>query len=275
MTLRSVILLALFALTAGAGAAAAQDAKQALNEQLWEAARKGDPAEVKALLDKGADVNAKFRYGTTALFKAAERGHTEVVRLLIERGADVTVRDTFYGATALFWAMDKGHTGVVRAILAKSADSAGEVLISGARSGNADMVAAALEAGKIPPQTLTAALAVASMDEKKAAIAEALRKAGAAPPHEVDAATLQSYAGKYKGEPGPEINVTYKDGKLLVTAPGSGPPATLMALDKTTFRPVEFDGITLTFAVEGDKVTGVNFKQGQNTTLLKKVVSSQ
>lgn len=275
MTLRSFILLALLVLTAGAGAAAAQDAKQALNEQLWEAARKGDPAEVKTLLDKGADVNAKFRYGATALFKAAERGHTEVVKLLIERGADVGVRDTFYGATALFWAMDKGHTGVVRALLSKSADSAGEVLISGARSGNAEMVAAALEAGKIPAPTLTAALVMAASDEKKAAIADALRKAGAVPPLEVDAATLQSYVGKYKGEPGPEINVTFKDGKLLVTAPGAGPPATLMALDKTTFRPVEFDGITLAFAVEGDKVTGVNFKQGQNTTLLKKVVSSQ
>ena len=39
---------------------------------MWEAVRKGDVALVTALLDKGADVNAKFRYGTTALFKAAE-----------------------------------------------------------------------------------------------------------------------------------------------------------------------------------------------------------
>jgi len=274
MTLRSITLLALLILAVCPRAAVAQDPKAALNEQLWEAARKGDPAEVKTLLDKGADVNAKFRYGTTALFKAAERGHTEVVKLLIERGADVNVRDTFYGATALFWAMDKGHVGVVRAILPKSADGAGDVLMSGARSGNAEMVAAALETGKVPAQTLTAALVIATSDEKKAAIVEMLKKAGAQPPPEVDAATLQSYAGKYKGEPGPEINVTFKDGKLLISAPGSGPPAALMALDKTTFRPVEFDGITLSFAVEGDKVTGVNFKQGQNTTLLKRVVST-
>jgi hypothetical protein len=171
--------------------------------------------------------------------------------------------------------MDKGHVGVVRAILPKSTDGAGDVLMSGARNGNAELVAAALETGKVPAQTLTAALVMASSDEKKAAIAEALRKAGAVPPPEVDAATLQSYAGKYKGEPGPEINVVLKDGKLLVSAPGSGPPATLMALDKTTFRPVEFDGITLNFAVEGDKVTGVNFKQGDKTTLLKRVAAGQ
>ena len=45
--------------------------KQELNDQLFEAVRKGDAAGVTAALDKGADVNAKFRYGQTALFKAA------------------------------------------------------------------------------------------------------------------------------------------------------------------------------------------------------------
>src|SRR5712675_1304068 len=43
----------------------AQNSKQELNDQFWEAVRKGDLAAVTALLDKGADVNAKFRYGTT------------------------------------------------------------------------------------------------------------------------------------------------------------------------------------------------------------------
>jgi len=52
----------------------ATNTKQELNDQLFEAVRKGDAAAVTALLDKGADVNAKFRYGATALFKAAERG---------------------------------------------------------------------------------------------------------------------------------------------------------------------------------------------------------
>src|SRR5215204_4078103 len=175
MRLTRITLTALLTL-ALAGTAAAQDAKQALNEQLYEAARKGDVAEVKAALDRGADVNAKFRYGATALFKAAERGHTEVVKLLIERGADVTVKDTFYGATAISWALQKGHTGVVRAILAKSAEDAGDVLLTGARSGNAELVSAALETGKVPAETLTAALAAAASDEKKAPIVEMLKK---------------------------------------------------------------------------------------------------
>ena len=94
--------------------ALAQDAKQELNDQMWEAVRKGDAAAVRALLDKGADVNARFRYGSTALFKAAERGHVEIVKLLLARGADVSVKDTFYGATAMTWALDNGHAEGLR-----------------------------------------------------------------------------------------------------------------------------------------------------------------
>jgi ankyrin repeat protein len=166
MRLTRITLTALLTL-ALAGLTAAQDPKQALNEQLYEAARKGDVAEVKAVLDRGADVNAKFRYGATALFKAAERGHTEVVKLLIERGADVNVKDTFYGATAMTWALNKEHTGVIRAILAQSAEEAGDVLLTGVRGGNAELVTVALEAGgKLPAGTLTAALVAASSDEK-------------------------------------------------------------------------------------------------------------
>src|SRR6185295_16170399 len=68
-------------------------------EALADAARKGDAAAVKKLLDEGVDVNTKFRYGTTALSFACDRGHLDVVRLLLDRGADVNIRDTFYNAT--------------------------------------------------------------------------------------------------------------------------------------------------------------------------------
>ena len=273
MTLKRITLAALLALAFGLTAAAQADPKQALNEQLYEAARRGDAAEVKAVLDTGADVNAKFRYGATALFKAAERGHTEVVKLLIERGADVGVKDTFYGATALSWALQKGHTATVRAILARSAEEAGDVLLEGTRSGNVELVSAALDTGKVPAETLTTALFAAGGDEKKAAIAEMLKKAGAQPPPEVDAATLQSYVGNYKGDPGPEISIALKDGRLIGT--GGGGALTLFPLDRTTFRPTEFDGLTMTFVVEGGKVTGVNFKQGTNVRLLKRVEGSK
>ena len=107
-------------------------------------------------------------------------------------------------------------------------------------------------------------------DKDKVEIAEMLKKAGAQPPLEVDAATLQSYVGKYKTEQGPEITFSLKDGKLFGTAAGQQPLA-MMAVDKTTFRPVAFDGISVTFNVEGGKATGFTFKQGANTTLYKRV----
>lgn len=268
MTHRRMISL-LVALLLCSAAARAQDAKQQLNDQLYEAARKGDAAEVKALLDKGADVNAKFRYGATAIFKAADSGHVEVVKLLIERGADVTVRDTFYQATAMTWALGKGHIEVVRALLEKSSGEVDEVLMTGAREGKAALVQVALDKGGAKPETLTAALAAATT-AGKAEIVEALKKAGAKPAPEVDAATLQTYVGKYKSEQGSEVSLTVKDGKLFVTPPGQQ-PFEMSAIDKATFRPVAFDGIVISVVVESDKVTGFNFKQGPNTTLFKKI----
>jgi len=251
-----------------------QDTKQALNDQMFEAVRKGDAAAVTALLDKGADVNAKFRYGQTALFKAAERGHAAVVKVLLDRGADVTVQDTFYKATAMTWAIDGDHTEVVKLLLEKSPSSVDDVLSNGARSGNEALVKVALDRGGAKPQSLTAALVAASADPKKAGIVEMLKKAGAVPPLEIDAATLQSYVGKYKADPGPEFNVTVKEGKLFVGPPGQQ-PIPMMAVDKTSFRPVEFDGLTITFNVEGENVTGLAFKQGANTTQLKRVVEAK
>ena len=75
------------------------------SEEFFAAARKGDTAAVKALLDKGVDVNAKTRYGATGLSYACDKGHIDVVKLLIERGADVNSKDTFYGEVPLGWAL--------------------------------------------------------------------------------------------------------------------------------------------------------------------------
>lgn len=269
MKLRPISLLML-ALLSISSSVPAQNAQQELNDQMWEAVRKGDVALVTVLLDKGADVNAKFRYGTTALFKAAERGHTEVVKVLIARGADVSVKDTFYGATAMTWALNNKHVGAVGALLEKDEASVDSVLSTGAREGNAALVGVALARGGAKPEALTAALALTMNDKDKVEIAEMLKKAGALPPLEVDPATLQSYVGTYKSEQGPEIAFSLRDGKFFATAAGQQPLA-MMAVDKTMFRPVAFDGISVNFSVEGDKASGFTFKQGATTMLYKRV----
>ena len=266
MLLPKILLLSLVAVLS---LQTATPSKQELNDQLFEAVRKGDVAAVTKALDSGADVNAKFRYGTTALFKAAERGHTEVVKVLLDRGADVKVEDTFYHATAMTWALDGKHVEVVKLLLEKDSTNVDDVLTTGVRGSNAELVKIALDNGKATAQTLTAALALSASDEKNAAITEMLKKAGAQPPMEVDAATLQSYTGKYRGDPGPEVSVTVKDGKLFATF---GRDAyQLMALDKTTFRPIAFGGVTVTFNSEAGKITSATMKQGPNSTQLKRI----
>jgi ankyrin repeat protein len=263
-------LLVLFALFLIPFAAPGQDAKQELNDQFWEAVRKGDLPAVTALLDKGADVNAKFRYGSTALFKAAERGHADIVKLLLARGADVKVKDTYYGATAMTWALQNDHIEAVRALLEKDTESLGEVLLTGAREGKLELVRAAVDKGGLKPEALTAALASAMTEDKKnVEMIELLKKAGAQPPLEVDAATLQSYVGKYKGDPGPEMSISVKDGRLVA---GQGAQSFgMMAVDKVTFKPLDFDGMTVAFTVEGGKAVGFSLTQRGTTTQLKRI----
>src|SRR3954467_12922942 len=96
-------LIVLFAATLAAGQAAPVSAQA---DELSAAARRGDAAAVKKLLDDGVDPNTKFRYGVTALTYACDHGHLEVVKALLEHGADINVKDTFYGSTPLGLAMD-------------------------------------------------------------------------------------------------------------------------------------------------------------------------
>ena len=72
------------------------------------AAGRGDLAEVRRLLAEGADVNAADAMGFTALFHACyngdeDRGYPEVVRALLEAGADREAR-IGYGVRPLMYA---------------------------------------------------------------------------------------------------------------------------------------------------------------------------
>ena len=145
-----------------------------------------------------------------------------------------------------------------------------DLLLTAVWEGNIDLVRVTLESRTLNAETLTAALAVASADNKNAEIAEMLKKAGAVPPAEVDVETLRSYVGKYKGEQGFEINVTFKDGKLFA-APGAQEPLSLLAVDNCTFRPIFFDDYgTISFNVEGGKTIGCVLRRGSDQTQLKR-----
>jgi ankyrin repeat protein len=80
-----------------------------------------DTRRVIKLLEKGADVNATDKWGTTALMEAVRCKDPELVKILIDAGADVNARD-FYGYVALHIAVDLGLTEIVKYLLNAGAD---------------------------------------------------------------------------------------------------------------------------------------------------------
>ena len=244
-------------------------------DALSAAARKGDAAAVKALLDEGVDVNTKYRYGVTVLIYACDHGNLDVVKLLLDRGADVNVKDSFYGATPLAMAVSPAqkkkptHIEIVKLLLAHGAGPKDEALMSAVSDSDAAMTKVILDSGGISDKTLSAALESAK-NEKQTEIVALLEHAGAKPAPEVaiDPAQLARYAGTYRNPAGNELVFTVKDGKLT-----GGPAAqsfTLAANDSKSFRIVGDQGVTLSFLTEGDKpdgkVTGLALTQGGSTT---------
>ncbi len=92
---------------------------------IHDAARKGDLAQVQALL-KGDPtlISSKDELGKTPLAMAAVAGQKDVVEFLLAHGADVNARD-IVGDTPLHnadWEDDEGHKDVVGLLLAHGAD---------------------------------------------------------------------------------------------------------------------------------------------------------
>jgi hypothetical protein len=85
------------------------------------AAAEGDIAAVKALLERGADVNARSGGCVTPLHEAALRNRFEVAELLVEKGADVNDKGDS-GWTPLHTAASLGHTGMAKLLLEKGAN---------------------------------------------------------------------------------------------------------------------------------------------------------
>jgi uncharacterized protein len=81
----------------------------------------GDLAAVGALLAAGADVDARDRYGQTALMLAAHHGHDAIVGALVAAGAalDVVAK---YGLSALMLAVVAGHVACARTVARAGAD---------------------------------------------------------------------------------------------------------------------------------------------------------
>ena len=122
--------------------------------QVAEATMRGDGAEVRALIEAGADVNAGLGDGMTALHWSAERGDSDVASLLLAAGAQVESTTRLGAYRPLHLAAKGGHTSVVRELLEAGATpnpgtTTGDVapLHLAAGSGSASSVAVLIEYG--------------------------------------------------------------------------------------------------------------------------------
>jgi len=194
-----------------------------VNDDLLSAARKGDLDTVKALIEKGAPVEAKTPYGQTPLYLAAMSGHEAVVQFLLDKGAKTDVTDTFYKASMLDFVLERKHYAVAKIIIAKGNGKTDVDLKTVADAGQADLVQAVLEKGK-PSQPALDSAYEGALTENKKDIAALLKTAGAhepPPPVVVDAKVLESYVGTFKTEAIPlDIKVFVKEGKLYLQATG-------------------------------------------------------
>jgi hypothetical protein len=254
-------------------------------EQLQDAARKGDAAAVKRLLDEGVDVNTKFRYNATALFYACDAGHVEVVKVLLDHGADMNGKDTFYGFTPLMLAVSParkktpGHSEIAKLLIAKGAAGKEDAMMAAIGDGDADMVKAVLDSGSVPAAKLTEALEAAKA-AKKPDIVTLLEKAGAKPAevYKIDPALLAKYAGTYRGAQG-DLEIAVDDGNVGLTIGAKGAPAAqrahMVAKDNTTFRGVNMGGMSFAFDVNGDTVTALRLIPPQGSPIVYPRVEKQ
>ena len=92
---------------------------------LFTAVRAGDLGVVRALLKGGADVNAEDTDGLTALMRAALGNKLDVILALLENGADVNAKNK-HGTTALIYAATSDNLDAMLTLLENGAGTGGK-----------------------------------------------------------------------------------------------------------------------------------------------------
>jgi outer membrane protein assembly factor BamB len=234
----------------------AADTGTNLRDQLWAAVRNGDVKTVKAVLAKGADVNAKNEIGITALWVAASNGRADIAAVLLEHGADVNARDGIWYQTPLSLAVGgfggDGKPDLVKRLLKAGAKDTDAAALAAATRGNVTLLQQILDTGTVKQDALDAALFAAP--ESKKEVRAALTKAGAKPLPLADPKDRKAWAalaGTYENDHAGTLTFRIAEVGLVSGRTVYRPTGT------NTFVMLGNANVTLTFERQGDKVAKV------------------
>ena len=87
-----------------------------LDDRFLEMARRGDTEALRNLIEKGAQLNYKDKYGFTALMRASMESRTEAIDFLVGMGANIYLKNNF-GLNALMLAVDQNRDQAVKSLL--------------------------------------------------------------------------------------------------------------------------------------------------------------
>lgn len=145
------VALAMFVVVAVSACGGESRSQPSLDRELMAAARNGDAAAVRSLLDRGAPVDARDRNGATALVAAAYGNHLDIARQLVDAGADVNAKDETEQSAYLIATSEVGDDPRLLELTLKSgadvevADGNGVTPLAHARRSGFDQIAAILE----------------------------------------------------------------------------------------------------------------------------------
>jgi ankyrin repeat protein len=86
------------------------------------AAEVADTEILKLLLEAGADADSPNAEGQTALMAVARTGNVEAAKALLDHGAMVDARESWGGQTALMWASARRHPPMMELLISHDAD---------------------------------------------------------------------------------------------------------------------------------------------------------
>jgi ankyrin repeat protein len=92
-----------------------------LDEQLMDAARRGNSALVKDLIGRKADPNARDQTDWTPLMHASRAGDLDTVKILLKSGANLDSNSSHHGP-ALSEAVSRGHLEVAQLLVGRGAN---------------------------------------------------------------------------------------------------------------------------------------------------------